>query len=68
MYKKAIAAGACKINYFTGMSNDVGKACVDKLTSGEDAYYHDAVLTAVEVTKNHAARMMHVFGSAGRVK
>ena len=68
VYKKAIAAGACKINYFTGMSNDVGKACVDKLTSGEDAYYHDAVLTAVEVTKNHAARMMHVFGSAGRVK
>lgn len=66
VYKKAIAAGAAKINYFTGMSNDIGRECVSRLAESEDAYYHDAVLTAVETTKKHAARMMHVFGSAGR--
>lgn len=68
VYRKAIACGAVKINYFTGMSNDIGNACLAKLREGEEAYYHDAVLTALEVTKNHAARVMNVFGSAGKAK
>ncbi|WP_066016159.1 class II fructose-bisphosphate aldolase [Endozoicomonas atrinae] len=66
VYGEAIACGVSKINYFTNMSHDVGIQCLNVLNRGSEAFYHDTVLTAVNATRNHAARIMQVFGSSGK--
>ena len=66
IYGEAIACGISKINYFTTMSHDVGIKCRQTLSRGSEAFYHEAVLTAVDATREHAARIMRVFGSSGK--
>lgn len=66
VYGEAIACGISKINYFSNMSHDVGKQCLETLANAEETYYHEAVLKAVEVTREHAARMIRIFGSNGK--
>ena len=66
IYGEAIACGISKINYFTTMSHDVGVKCLQTLSRGSEAFYHEAVLTAVDSTREHAARIMRVFGSSGK--
>ena len=66
VYGEAIACGISKINYFSNMSHDIGKQCLATLANAEEAYYHEAVLTAVETTREHAAHIMRVFGSNGK--
>ncbi|MGR5144010.1 class II fructose-bisphosphate aldolase [Photobacterium sp. DNB23_23_1] len=66
VYRDAIACGVCKINYFTNMSHDVGKQVQAMLNAKDEAYYHDTILYAIEATKQHAARIMQVFGSSGQ--
>ncbi|WP_413112540.1 class II fructose-bisphosphate aldolase [Thaumasiovibrio sp. DFM-14] len=68
VYRDAIACGVCKINYFTNMSHDIGKQVQEMLNSKEEAYYHDTILCSIEATKNHAARIMRVFGSSNQAK
>ena len=65
VYGEAIACGISKINYFSNMSHDIGKQCLATLANAEETYYHEAVLTAVDVARDHAARMMRIFGSNG---
>ncbi|MGI9273258.1 MAG: class II fructose-bisphosphate aldolase [Endozoicomonas sp.] len=66
VYGEAIACGISKINYFSNMSHDIGKQCLATLANAEETYYHEAVLTAVETTREHASRIMRVFGSNGK--
>lgn len=63
VYREAIACGVSKINYFTGMSLDVGQQVRTLLNSQQNGCYHELVLCAVEATRDHAARVMQVFGS-----
>ena len=58
IYGEAIACGVRKINYFTNMSHDVGVQCLQVLNKGGEAFYHDTVLTAIDATREHAARIM----------
>ena len=66
VYAEAIACGVSKINYFSNMSHDIGKQCLAVLEQAEEVYYHETVLTAVETTKAHAARIMRIFGSQNK--
>ena len=63
VYGEAIACGISKINYFTNMSHDVGKQCVKVMTASGEAYYHEAVLKAVEATREHTTQIIRTFGS-----
>lgn len=63
VYRQSITCGINKINYFTGMSLDVGQQARALLNNKKNACYHDIVLCAVEATREHAVRVLHIFGS-----
>lgn len=66
IYGDAIRCGISKINYFSNMSHSVGKKCKAHLNRNEEPYYHETILCAVNETKEHAAKIMRVFGSSGK--
>ncbi len=64
-YKKAIAKGVNKINYYSYMSNAGTKAAKELLENQEITYYHDIAMAAQKAMKSDVRKAMEVF-YAGR--
>ena len=60
-YRKAIAKGVRKINYYSYMSNAGVKAAKDLLGSQDVTYYHDIAMAAQKAMKADVLKAMNVF-------
>ena len=60
-YKKAIARGVRKINYYSYMSNAGTKAAKEMLAKEEVTFYHDVAMTAQKAMEADVAKAMNVF-------
>lgn len=66
-YKKSIAFGINKINYYSYAALAVANEIKDKLNAaGGNIYYHDMIGWMIETVKNEIAATMRIFGSSGR--
>ncbi len=60
-YRKAIAKGVRKINYYSYMSNAGVKATRELLTAQDVTYYHDIAMAAQKAMKADVLKAMNVF-------
>ena len=60
-YRKAIAKGVRKINYYSYMSNAGVKAAKELLESQDVTYYHDIAMAAQKAMKADVLKAMNVF-------
>ena len=60
-YRKAIAKGVRKINYYSYMSNAGVKAAKELLTAQDVTYYHDIAMAAQKAMKADVLKAMNVF-------
>lgn len=60
-YRKAIAKGVRKINYYSYMSNSGVKAAKELLGSQDVTYYHDIAMAAQKAMKADVLKAMNVF-------